>query len=585
MAKKKEKEFKILEVPLPSGQNVKKMTKLSWAGINYRNTKDSGEISAEKNISADAAPYLIPSEKREMIMQVTPMDLDATIFEYEAAILSDMYGYGNNIILMFEQKYAGSQSDNAYTIYGGTFTVIDLGNNIIIGSGKLGDFTDWQPYVHQLGAGITAFSTLQNYKNIALVDTVERLLFFPFSVNIQLGGIIEMRVDGSVATSGWTEHEICENWLKTHGKQECQYRFPQIEDDYKWYYYDKGLKAPAWVKSNKYYIPDKASEVKGMPVVEHVCVAHQRLFGIDNNRVFASGYNDYSNWSLDTADTYSADNAWVSSLVSRNGMKSPNVGIITYSGSVFVFKNESTFEITNTKNPFRVHEVFSVGAISQRAIQVVGDYLIFVGKKGVKLYNGTTLKDIGYNLNVDTFYSAVTGTDGRKFYLYSKTDKKDKNLFVYDTYTGLWAEEDTTVDFAAFAKSDAGMFGISSDFKIYRLDTGNYAHDWFAVTDLSCNGSVDIKHIKKIQMLADIGAGSTVSVYLLYDDEEFDEEKSHLIFTKKNTGTKEIKLPIRTIPRKTANYGFKIYIKGNGYAKIYQAELLITQGGDKYVEG
>ena len=580
MAKKKEKEFKILEVPLPSGQSVKKMTKLSWAGINYRNTKDSGEISAEKNISADAAPYLIPSEKREMIMQA-PFTPDS---RYTDARLNDMYCYGKAIILLFEERYA-TREGNPLVRWLGRWMAINLQDNSIISSGGA-DVADIEPlHNYQPGAGITAFATLQNYKNIATVSVnAMNILFFPFGSKINMGNVLEIYIPES---TGLSDDKWCAEWLEKNGSKSCQYYFSNKRDENKWYYYDPGALAGAggWLSTNQYFIYRTAYEISGMPVMEHVCVAHQRLFGIDESRVFASGYNDYSNWSLDTADTYSADNAWVSSVISKNGVKNPNVGIITYSGSVFVFKNESTFEITNTKNPFRVREVFSVGALSQRAIQVVGDYLIFVGKKGVKLYNGTTLKDIGYNLNVDTFYSAVTGTDGRKFYLYCKTDKKDKNLFVYDTYTGLWAEEDTVVDFAAFAKSDAGMFGISSDFKIYRLDTGNYAHDWFALTDLSCNGSVDIKHIKKIQMLADIGAGSTVSVYLLYDDEEFDEEKSHLIFTKKNTGTKEIKLPIRTIPRKTANYGFKIYIKGNGYAKIYQAELLITQGGDKYVEG
>ena len=61
MAKKKENALSYLQMPLPEGQKKGKMTKLDWSGINYRNTKDTGEISKEMNISTYSAPYLTPS--------------------------------------------------------------------------------------------------------------------------------------------------------------------------------------------------------------------------------------------------------------------------------------------------------------------------------------------------------------------------------------------------------------------------------------------------------------------------------------------------------------------------------------------
>jgi len=70
MAKKKENELTYLQMPLPQGGRPGKMTKLDWSGINYRNTKDTGEISKELNISTHFAPYLSPSEVKRCVMEI-----------------------------------------------------------------------------------------------------------------------------------------------------------------------------------------------------------------------------------------------------------------------------------------------------------------------------------------------------------------------------------------------------------------------------------------------------------------------------------------------------------------------------------
>ena len=67
MAKKKENELTYLQMPLPQGGKPGKMTKLDWSGLNYRNTKDTGEISKELNISTHFAPFLSPSEVKKCV--------------------------------------------------------------------------------------------------------------------------------------------------------------------------------------------------------------------------------------------------------------------------------------------------------------------------------------------------------------------------------------------------------------------------------------------------------------------------------------------------------------------------------------
>jgi hypothetical protein len=139
---------------------------------------------------------------------------------------------------------------------------------------------------------------------------------------------------------------------------------------------------------------------------------------------------------------------------------------------------------------------------------------------------------------------------------------------------------------------------LCEDGYVYKMDTGEYNHEWSFETDLITNQTVNIKHIKKLQMLVDIpikingknnyadddGSYPYMKVYVLYDDEKFDslsnEEKAkRLLFS----GYKAGKSAIRVKPRNTANYGFKLHFEGAGYVKLYELEIFVEAGGDLYV--
>jgi hypothetical protein len=152
-------------------------------------------------------------------------------------------------------------------------------------------------------------------------------------------------------------------------------------------------------------------------------------------------------------------------------------------------------------------------------------------------------------------------------------------LYVYDTVTDFWSEQSIDSRVVGFAHNKTGMYMLCEDGYVYKMDTVDYSHDWSFETDLITNKTVDIKHIKKLQMLVELGNGADLKAYILYDDEIFNEKTSHLVYSSKRTG----KFPVRVKPRKTANYGFKLHIEGYGYAKLYELEIFIEAGGDMYV--
>ena len=317
-----------------------------------------------------------------------------------------------------------------------------------------------------------------------------------------------------------------------------------------------------------------------MPNLKYATVHLSRLFGVSDDAVYASGFNDYTNWNFDTIDEYNENNAWMSKTQSNTKADGTFTGIINYQGHIVCFKRDYMHEIYNTKNPFRVVDIYAEGTIDNRSIQDVDGKLIFVSDDNVKIYTGSNPRIISHNLNMPKYTYAVSGTDNRNYYLYCEDASGYGFLYVYDTYTEMWSEQSIESKVLSFAHNKNGMYMLCADGVVYKMDTGGYSDDWCFETDLITNQTVNIKHIKKLQMLAEVKTSATFDVYILYDDEVFDKDKSHLVYSSKGrTG----KLPVRVKPRKTANYGFKLHIEGSGYTKLYELEIFVEPGGDMYV--
>ena len=114
--------------------------------------------------------------------------------------------------------------------------------------------------------------------------------------------------------------------------------------------------------------------ITGMPNIKYATVHLSRLFGVDDGRVYASEFNDYAGWDIDTIDTetgYSPNHAWVSPVGANTKSDGVFTGITTYENHVICFKSDFMHEIYNNKNPFRVQDIYAEGTIDNRSIQNV----------------------------------------------------------------------------------------------------------------------------------------------------------------------------------------------------------------------
>ena len=168
-------------------------------------------------------------------------------------------------------------------------------------------------------------------------------------------------------------------------------------------------------------------------------------------------------------------------------------------------------------------------------------------------------------------------------------------MFVYDTFIEQWSEQSINFEVLGFVHNKNGMYMLTSEGIIYKLDTGKYNLDWWFETDLSTSltsssrssyPTVDIKHLSKFQMLAYISKGANMKVYALYDGEDYGEEwtdnKAHLLWESGTDSKKDRTLPIRLMPRMTAGYSLKLHFEGHGYVRLYGMELRTTAGGELY---
>ena len=632
--KKKENTLTYLQMPLPEGGKYSKMTKVAFGGLNKRYTLDSGDLSMENNISTNEYPYLTPSNRKEQVygrsydypISMAAFDDFLVVVYCEQTYSDSQFRYkikvdyitedenGRTVIhtgiLQSDSDKAKATIDTPRSIV--QFNVYDTPTDPLTGQfvKKLLFFPDkasmfmnivkadsdpegWgKDELSRADLGVMYYwseAEIKYYYTVALVEKTQEDDGYDANKKTYKRVLVKKHEyetsDGGITTKHTTDDSFFCDGMDVLVKEftpanedgtppdtashNYYYRNNQTNNIYRWVDDTSDSEKSGW----------KISIPPTMPNIKYATVHLSRVFGVDDDRVYASGYNDYTNWNLDTVDEYNESNAWCSPSQSNTKAGGNFTGITTFQNHVICFKHDFMHEIYNTKNPFRLQDIYAEGAIDNRTIQDVDGKLIFVSEDDVKVYTGSNPRIIGYNLNMPRYKYAVSGTDNRNYYLYCEENGINKHLYVYDTYTDLWSEQSIDSKVWSFAHNKNGMYMLCEDGFIYKMDTDDYSHEWSFETDLITNKTVNIKHIKKLQMLVEVATNANMQVYILYDDEAFDKNSSHLVYASNKYG----KFPIRVKPRKTANYGFKLHIEGAGYVKLYELEIFVEAGGDMYV--
>lgn len=325
------------------------------------------------------------------------------------------------------------------------------------------------------------------------------------------------------------------------------------------------------------------------PPIKYASVYCSRLFGVNDNLVYASSFNNYADFDLDTADESNSANAWVSMSQSNVKADGKFTAIATYSNHVALFKKDFLQLVYNNKNPFRIVDVGSYGCDNPYAITESGGVLYFASNGTVYAFSGGTPKKIsgalGDDLNTD---GAILGSFKDRIYV-----QLNDGLYTYKD--GSWSKLNEDNNITQFAATSWGIIAKKKDGSIVILDYdedsfndagGNadselgekeYATDWWFETDFIAAGQIDVRRIKKLSLLCDIGNGAAVRAYLMRSEDKYTDGMKSVL--ESSVGGRRL---MRKMIRMTSCYMHKVRISGSGDVKVLALELILSWGGDVY---
>ncbi|MCI8331337.1 MAG: hypothetical protein HFE78_00710 [Clostridiales bacterium] len=318
-----------------------------------------------------------------------------------------------------------------------------------------------------------------------------------------------------------------------------------------------------------------------IPTLKYVTVHASRLFGVDDNRVYASAYNDYTNWDVDTATDINPDNAWVSTTGANTKADSDFTAICEYGGKVIAFKRDFMYQINNNQNPFRIKDIAAVGTIDFRSVAEINETLYFIASGGVMAYAGGQVRNISRPLGIEKFTSGVAGAFRDTYYVY-----EEDVIYAYNTVHGLWSKIPVPLasrEIVSFCSDEDALYCLASgginQNTIYRLS--DEPDTWFFETDLSMFSSFDVKRLNKISLLCTIPRGGYVKAYLM--DERQAPGASGGIKVIDSIGSGKFgRQMLRALIRSGAHYNHRLKIECHGDVTIRGIEVLAVKEAQSY---
>ena len=175
-----------------------------------------------------------------------------------------------------------------------------------------------------------------------------------------------------------------------------------------------------------------------LPYFTHACTHLSRVFGVGEDRAYASDHNRVTEWQYDEPDNVSASHAWVTASQAGGERHAGHfTAIVSFAGMLLAFKERACYAIGGTKNPFRIRELLSVGTADARTVAQVGTDLFFCDREQVYRFDGGEVREIGAPLGITDFSGALGAAGRGLYYLYVPSCRK---TFVYASDTGAWSE-------------------------------------------------------------------------------------------------------------------------------------------------
>ena len=323
-----------------------------------------------------------------------------------------------------------------------------------------------------------------------------------------------------------------------------------------------------------------------MPNMDFIVESGNRLWGCHYgvatngevvNEIYASKLGDFKNWNCFMG--ISTD-----SYVASVGSDGVFTGAITHLGYPIFFKENYLHKVYgNYPSNYQVQTTACRGVQkgSEKSLAIVNEVLYYKSRNAVCAYDGSLPVEISSAMGDVSYFDAVAGSHGNKYYISMKDNADQWSLFVYDTAKGMWHKEDD-LHAKAFCSCRNELYYL------YYLPNGDTSTsigtifgsgtkdedpvEWMAETGTLGIYTPDKKYVSRLNVRMSLDIGTRVHFYAQYDSSG---EWEHL-FTMNGVNLRSFSVPIR--PKRCDH--MKIRIVGNGDAKIYSIAKTIEQGSD-----
>ena len=303
-----------------------------------------------------------------------------------------------------------------------------------------------------------------------------------------------------------------------------------------------------------------------VPDLKYVCENEGRLWGCNDTTIYACKLGDIFNWnSMDGLD----EDSWAVD----SGSAGVFTGCVSYRGYPTFFKEDHIYKVYGSfPSNFEVLGSSTLGLLKGCAdsLAVAGETLFYLSRNGIMAYTGGIPQPMGVAFGTDMYKNAVAGSDGLKYYASMQGQDDAWGLYVYDTQSGLWCQEDQT-QAVGFSRSNAELYMLDVDGRLWIVTNPRTVPDgaqveesvqWEAEFADFTDGSPNAKGLSKLQIRLELEAGAEVTVWLQLDSDG-QWQKVHDI--RGETKKRSCYIPI--IPRRADHYRLKL--TGVGGCKIY----------------
>lgn len=313
-------------------------------------------------------------------------------------------------------------------------------------------------------------------------------------------------------------------------------------------------------KGGSYYLGD-VTFTKGLPEMNYLCVANNRMWGCKEDTVYASELGNVFSWTRYGSEA-------IDPVYIESGDIGSFTGCCEYGGYPLFFKENEMYRVYgSTALDFSLVKVADYGLRkdSSHSISIVNSILLFLSPQGVCAFTGGIPAVISSGLK-KTLSDGVSGTDGKRYYL-SVNDGDGRRIYVYDTDNRVWSSEERDAKPLYMVNVGEDLVAMDEQGKISTVSkpSGN----WGNKTEVRHNAYIEFadfyddyigkKDVGKIIMRISVDpTKNPVFVYIQYDS----DGKWHRIGKIFSQSDKKKVVEFGFIPRRCDHYRIRLECKG-----------------------